>query len=119
MKTRYIFLIFLVFIFSCEWDVLEPTDGELTFEVIGVQITFQYDDEEIIVFNKNWESARVEISRRDSHGNYVEIFSRFVSGRREVVEKAFFQSGDQIKVRIKIRDENNKEIIRESFFELG
>lgn len=115
-----VFGFFLLFLFGCsDWTVLSPTEGEFTVEVLNVEVTFDYDDQEIILFNKNWNSARVHVSRQQSYSEYLEIVDRRVSGRDEVSKTAYFSGGDRVKITVEVSDENNNEVIRHMYFELG
>lgn len=112
----------VLLIFSCaEWEVLGPTDGELTVELLNVEVTFDYDNSELILFNKNYRGARVIVSRRanDVWSEYLELIDRNVAGLSEVTEKSYFDSGDKIKLWIRILDDNNEEVWRETYFVLG
>lgn len=107
-------------LYSCsKWDVVKPVGGQLTVEVLNVEITFDYNEEEITVFNQNWNGARVIISRRESWSEYLDIYDRYILGRGTDTSTAYFESGDKIKVKIKTKNDQGDEIIRESFFELG
>ncbi len=107
---------------SCaKWEVLGPTDGELTVELLNVEVTFDYDNSELILFNKNYRGARVIVSRRanDVWSEYLELIDRNVPGLSEVTEESYFDSGDKIKLWIRILDDNNEEVWRETYFVLG
>lgn len=122
MKKHMLFgLTVLLIFFSCsEWTVLGPTDGELTVELLNVEVTFNYDDDQLILLNKNYRGARVIVSRRcdDVWSDYLELLDRHVAGRTEIIEKAYFDSGDKIKIWISVLDDHNNEVIREMYFEL-
>ncbi|PIS29588.1 MAG: hypothetical protein COT43_03430 [Candidatus Marinimicrobia bacterium CG08_land_8_20_14_0_20_45_22] len=98
---------------------MEPVNGQLSIELLNVEITFDYNEEEISVFNKNWNSARVTISRRESWGEYLEIYDRRILGRVTSTSTAYFESGDRIKVKIQTQNDQGEEITKESYFELG
>ncbi|MFO8054259.1 MAG: hypothetical protein R6U19_03745 [Bacteroidales bacterium] len=117
-------LILFVAIICCltgcsDWTVLSPTDGELTVEVLSVEITFDYDEGEIILFNKNWNIARIQISRRESNMEYIEVIDKRVFGRITVTETAYFSAGDKIKITVEVKDENDDDITRNMYLELG
>lgn len=121
MKKILLSCVFIVLLTSCtKWDVLSPTDGELTVKVLNVEMTFDFENQEVIVLNTNWEAAWVEISRRtDTWCDYLEIFDQYVGGRSEVQTTAYFDHGDKIKINIQINDDNDNRIIRNSYFQLG
>jgi len=107
---------------SCaKWEVLGPTNGELTVELLNVEVTFDYDNSELILFNKNYRGARVIVSRRadDVWSEYLELIDRNVSGREEAYEESYFDSGDKIRLWIRVIDDNDEEVTRETYFVLG
>ena len=114
-------LVVLLILFSCsDWTVLGPTDGELTVELLNVEVTFNYDDGQLNLLNKNFMAAHVIVSRRaeDVWSDYLELLDRHVPGRSEITEESYFDSGDKIKILITILDDHNQEVIRETYFEL-
>lgn len=123
MKSKIVIILFgffLLFLFGCgDWTVLSPKGGEFTVEVLNVEVTFDYDNQEIILFNKNWNTARVQISRQQSCSEYLEIVDRRISGRNEESKTAYFSGGDRVKITAKVNDENNNEVVRHMYFELG
>jgi len=114
-------LVVLLILFSCsDWTVLGPTEGELTVEILNVEVTFDYDDSLLIIMNENFMAAHVIVSRRaeDVWSDYLELLDRHVPGRSEITEESYFDSGDKIKILITILDDHNQEVIRETYFEL-
>ena len=114
-------LVVLLIIFSCsDWTVLGPTDGELTVELLNVEVTFNYEDSLLIIMNKNFMGAHVIVSRRDEDvwSDYLELIDRHVPGCSEITKKSYFGSGDKIKTWISILDDHNQEVTRETYFEL-
>lgn len=112
----------VLLISSCaKWEVLGPTDGELTVELLNVEVTFDYDNSELILFNKNFRGARVIVSRRanDVWSEYLELIDRNVAGRSEIIEESYFDSGDKIRLWIRVIDDNDEEVTRETYFVLG
>ena len=67
-------------------------------------------------FNQNWNGARVIISRRESWSEYLDIYDRYVLGQKTDNETAYFEAGDKIKVKIKTKNDEGKDVSRESFF---
>ncbi|HPB01108.1 MAG TPA: hypothetical protein PLI55_09520 [Candidatus Marinimicrobia bacterium] len=115
-----LFIAISALLHSCsQWDVLKPVNGQLTVKVLNVEITFDYYEEDITVFNQNWNGARVIISRRESWSEYLDIYDRYVLGQKTDNETAYFEAGDKIKVKIKTTNDEGKDVSRESFFELG
>ncbi len=122
MRKIMLFGLAVVLISSCaKWEVLEPTDGELTIKLLNVEVTFDYDNSELIVFNKNFGGAHVVVDRRvdDCWSDYTEIFNRHISGNTEVIERTYFETDDKIRLYVTVdnRDEDDPE--RWSYFQLG
>ncbi|MDD5173020.1 MAG: hypothetical protein PHG59_02655 [Patescibacteria group bacterium] len=106
---------------SCaKWEVLSPNaNGELALRVQNVEICFLYKEQKIEVYNKNWESCWVNIARLETWSNYYSIFDRPVGGRNFVSEKAFFESGDKIQIKIYLDNSENEKTEIYSYFRLG
>lgn len=120
-KIMLIGLTVLLFSSCAKWEVLGPTNGELTVELLNVEVTFDYDNSELILFNKNYRGARVIVSRRanDVWSEYLELIDRNVAGLSEVTEESYFDSGDKIKLWIRVIGDNDEEVWRETYFVLG
>ena len=115
-----LFIAISALLHSCsQWDVLKPVNGQLTIKVLNVEITFDYYEEDITVFNQNWNGDRVIISSRESWSEYLDIYDRYVLGQKTDNETAYFEACDKIKVKIKTTNDEGKDVSRESFFELG
>ena len=84
-------------------------------------MTFDYENEQLILFNKNYQGARVVVSRRanDVWSEYLELIDRQVAGRKEVYEESYFDSGDKIRLWIRVIDDHDEEVTRETYFILG
>ncbi|MBL7141896.1 hypothetical protein ISS21_02275 [Patescibacteria group bacterium] len=120
MKKILFFLVFILFWMGCaKWEILSPTNGELTVSLLGVETTFDFNNQKIIAFNKNWEYARDRVSRRETWNEYLVIFDQRVRGRSEVEEAAYFDHGDKIKIWIQIKDDQDNDAWRETYFGLG
>lgn len=127
MRTRILtmavaVLVMVLLIGCADWEVLSPNEeGELTVELLDCQITFLYDESSIAILNMSWREALVKVCRRqdDAWGEYTEVIARYVPGRTEIKERAYFRSGDKMKIVVTISGDNNEKISREMYFELG
>lgn len=119
---RTLFLLAVFCLVSCtKWEEIELIDGKRTLEVMNVEITFDFNEQQIGVLNKNHGGAEVRISRRvnDCRFDYTEIFYSWVGGRQSVCERAYFDHGDKIEMRIKIDNWTDEDPVRYSYFKLS
>ena len=119
---KILFIAWVFLLIGCaKWEILAPTNGELTVELLNVEVTFDYNNQQLDRFNKNWVGARVIVSRRanDVWSEYLELVDGYVPGRTEVSDKSYFERGDKIKIWVRLQGDNDKDIWRETYFQLG
>ncbi len=123
-KINFLFLLVLFLLFSrcAKWEVLTPTDEEITLRLLGVELTLILDEGKCEIFNPNWGSAHVKISRRaDSWGNYLELINCWVNGRSSRTEKIFVSHGDKLELYVSVQNWSSYTDDPEkwSYFQLG
>ncbi|MBL7054015.1 hypothetical protein ISS06_02330 [Patescibacteria group bacterium] len=104
--------------FGCEtWQVYAPDeDGIFAVTLANVNVQFMVDDDLIAVQNENWNGAKVTVSKRIAAGEWTEGFDRTVLGRKISEATAFFDRGDEIKLRVRIAADD---ILRIDYFKIG
>ena len=112
-----------IFLFSLIIILLAITIGCTSFDLLGpnedpvllnVQIHFDFLSQVVEIENRNWNSARVQLSRYTS-GNYLEIFDVNISGNKKKTISCAFDHGDEIRFRVRIRDDEGN-LIDESIY---
>jgi len=119
---RILFPVLVVLLVGCtKWEVLSPINEEVTVTLLNVYITFDYDTPQLITLNENFGRARVIVSRRvdDCWADYTEIFNRRVPGKTEISEKAYFCSGDKIRIHVTVFNLEDDDPERWTYFQLG
>ncbi len=119
---KILFILLVMIVNSCtEWEVLAPTDGELTVVLLNVYVTFDYEKSQLIILNENSGGALVRVSRRvdDCWADYTEILNRHVSGGTEITKKAYFDTDDKIELYVKIDNRYENDPERYTHFQLG
>jgi len=119
---RILFLVLAILLVSCEkWETLSPINEKVTVALLNVYITFDYEMPQISVLNENSGAAHVVVSRRINNNwiDYTEILNRRVGGRKEITEKAYFQTDDRIRIYVKVDNRNDDDPERWTYFQLG
>ncbi|MDD4607376.1 MAG: hypothetical protein PHS07_03560 [Patescibacteria group bacterium] len=90
---------------GCDNPVIYTTDdGVTTIKEANVEITFDINNQRLVIKNLNWNYARIQIERL-SDGSWLDIYNGSVGGGKTYEHTAYFQSGDQIAITIKIEGE--------------
>jgi hypothetical protein len=103
MRRLVILLLGLIFL-SCEREIIIVGDDEKAeVEIANVEISFDFSNLVITVYNGNKSRAYVEISRynNDVH-TYLKIFEESINGFASISRNSDFQIGDEIRIKIKI-----------------
>jgi len=119
MKTN-IFLLSLIILLAItigctSFDLLGPNEDPV---LLNVQIHFNFENQEVEIENRNWNSARVQLSRY-TNGNYLEIFDVYVRGNKNKTISCTFNHGDKIKFRVRIRDDEGNLVDESIYVELS
>ena len=110
-------MLFLITLFSasCSVNVVSPNDqGEIEFDILNVEITFDIDTQTVRVFNYNWNSASVGVQRYENYDELLYIMNIYACGHRPYSTVAYFDYGDDIKITVSVEN-----ITEEVFFTIG
>ncbi len=116
MKIFLFSLIILYVLVGCaDWDPLGPGEDVV---LLNVQVHFNFEDQEVEIENGNWNSARVQISRRVSGYEYIEICDISIGGNKTKNISTSFDHGDKMKLRVRIRNDEGELLDRKTYFQL-
>ena len=116
MKKIFLSLIILLAIGCTSWDLLGPDEDIV---LLNVQVHFDFENQEIEIQNQNWNSTHVQISRQVSRYDYLEICDVYVGGNKNKIISTSFSHGDKMKMRIRIRNDENELIDQTTYFQLS
>ena len=114
IKIILVLLILTVLLSSgCTQRVLTPDEnGEVSIEMLNVEIIFDLNTQTIYVFNKNWNGAHVKVERLSDYGwgddPWLDIINIGIGGRGSFQTTAYFKRGDQICVQVKVESQTDQ-----------
>jgi len=105
----------LILVGCADWDPLGPEENLI---LLNIRVNFDFEFQEINIENQNWNSARVQISRRVSGYEYLEICDISLGGNETKNISTSFCHGDKMKMRVRIRNDEGELLDRETYFKL-
>ncbi len=109
-------LIVILFSSCARWDLLGPNEDII---LLNVQVHFDFENQEIEIQNQNWNSAHVQISRRVSGYEYLEIYDGHVGRGKIKTISAFFSRGNKMKLTVRVRNDENELLEATTYFQLN
>jgi len=116
MKKIFFSLTIAALLFACaKWDLLGPDEDII---LLNVRVHFDFETQKVNISNKNWNSSHVQISRRTSEYNYLEICDVYIGGNQSKIISTSFSHGNKMKLRVRILNDEDKLIDQTTYFQL-
>jgi len=116
MKIFLFSLIILLATSCAQWEMLGPDEDIV---LLNICVHFDFEFQEIEIENRNWNGAHVQISRRISGYEYLEIYDGTIGGGTLKTISSFFNHGNKMKLRVRIHDDEGELIDQTTYFQLS
>ena len=98
------------------WDLLGPDEDIV---LLNILLHFDFENQEIELQNQNWNSAHVQLSRQVSGYEYLEIYDGSIGGGKSKNATVCFNHGDKMKLRVRIRNDEEELLDQTTYFQLS